>query len=202
MVDDDAPAIGGPALRAFRQARRMKQAHLAELLGVDQATVSRWERGGASPGEAARRGLRTLLAADPRTASDAVLRRLVETSALPVHLVCDLTHALLAASPAREREWGRGAGELLGTPLFRFATPAIEAAERRLSASGWHEGPSAAAVLATGAGRHPELRIAAGTLLWERLPLGDGRPARLVTTLPPTLPPPPGALSLDDPGPA
>ena len=40
----------GLALRQMRLLRGIKQAHFAQLMGVSQATVSRWERGKRIPG--------------------------------------------------------------------------------------------------------------------------------------------------------
>ena len=41
----------GRALRRLRLLKGIKQSHLAELLGVDQASISRWERGSAPLGQ-------------------------------------------------------------------------------------------------------------------------------------------------------
>lgn len=39
----------GRALRRFRRLNAIKQGHFAELLGVSQASVSRWESGTHEP---------------------------------------------------------------------------------------------------------------------------------------------------------
>ena len=102
----------------WRRLRGAKQSHAAELFGVTQATFSRWERGHHRIPEAATRQLSRLLAAPLNSAGDAGLRRLVESSALPVHLICDLTHRLLAASQPRFAEWKADEAQLRGISLL------------------------------------------------------------------------------------
>lgn len=170
-------------LRLVRRLRGVKQAHAAELLGVTQSTVSRIERGELKPVGALRCRLLDLVVARIHPARDAALRRLVEGSACPVHLVCDLTHRLLAASLPREREWRRSAGELQGQPLWRYASEAIRSAEARLPDLGWGERDGAHALtFVTGANGLDELPIVPGVMIWERILLSDGSPARLVTS--------------------
>jgi len=171
----------GPAMRRMRRLRGMKQAHLAELLGVAQTTVSRWERGLLPLPAATGAVLERLLA--PASGQDAALRRLVESSAAPVHLICDRTHRLLAASRPRQAEWRGGAGEFLGHSLLPYASAEILAAEAGLEDLGWHEGVLASLALETGANDDPVLPIRPGRVLWERIPLADGTAGRLVTTL-------------------
>jgi len=161
----------------------MKQAHAAELLGVTQSTISRIERCDLKPTGMLRNRLLDLVSARIHPARDAALRRLIESSATPVHLVCDLTHRLLAASKPREHEWRRAASELRGQPLWRFASQAIRSAEMRLPDIGWGDRDGAHAIaFVTGANGLDELQIVPGVLIWERILLSDGSPARLVTS--------------------
>ncbi len=171
----------GPTLRRRRRLRGMKQSHLADLLGVSQATVSRWETAGQTPSPETRAALERLMAA-PATA-DAALKRLVESSSLPVHLVCDASHVLLAASPARTARWRRAPAELIGRSLWGFASPEIQAMEARLPELGWGEPAPQSLAFRTGANARADVPIAPGLTLWERMSLEDGREARLVTTL-------------------
>jgi transcriptional regulator with XRE-family HTH domain len=173
----------GRALRRWRRLRGVKQSHAAELFGVTQATLSRWERGYHRLPDAAARRLTDLLAAPLDSAGDAGLRRLVESSALPVHLICDLTHRLLAASPARFREWAADVSDLRGTSLWPFATDEIQQAESRLGDIGWYDEGSTELRFWTSDNHDPMVRIVPGVLMWERLTLSDGTLARLVTTV-------------------
>lgn len=176
--------VNGPVLRRLRLLRGMKQSHLAELLGVNQATVSRWERGQLAMTPAQEAATQRLLATPPPPSQDAVLKRLVESSTLKVHLICDRTHRLLAASPARRAEWRGDPADFLGRSLLVYASPEILAAEAALDGLGWGEGRLASLTIETGRNDNPLLPIRPGHALWERIPLADGTPARLVTALP------------------
>lgn len=57
--------VWGIRIREARQAAGYTQASLAEAIGVDQANVSRWERGAATPRDTRRRQLGELLGVDP-----------------------------------------------------------------------------------------------------------------------------------------
>jgi transcriptional regulator with XRE-family HTH domain len=174
----------GRALRRWRRLRGVKQSHAAELFGVTQATLSRWERGHHRLPDSVACKLARLLAAPLESAADAGLRRLVESSALRVHLICDLSHRLLAASPARFAEWTADAAELRGVSLWAFATDEIRSAEGRLGEVGWYDDGATQMSFWTGANDSPVVSIDPGILLWERLQLSDGTLARLVTSLP------------------
>jgi transcriptional regulator with XRE-family HTH domain len=179
----------GRSLRAWRTARRVKQAHAAELLGVSQATVSRWESGALAPSPREASRLADLLAARPESDADRALLDLVESSTQPAHLICDLSHRLLAASPARSREWGLPKDDLIGVSLWRYASAAIVAAEAGLGDAGWYEAVAPALTVETGANGSNEVPIRPGRMNWTRLRLSDGRFARLVRTQ--SLSPPP-----------
>ena len=150
---------------------------------MTQATVSRWEAGEIEVQPALADKLLAQLMARNNGRANAPLRRLVETSPLPVHLIADADHRLLAASPPREREWGQTAANLIGCSLWRYATEGIQAAEMALHPLGWWQDPLSAPVeVRTGRG-NAGLEIKAGLMPWERLYLGDGTPVRLCTTL-------------------
>jgi len=173
----------GRALRRFRRLNAVKQGHLAELLAVSQATVSRWESGAQEPDEIHRERIVALIAAKADQRGDAALKRLIETSSLSVHLVCDATHRLLAASPSRKAGWAIDADSCLDTSLWRFASPEIAQAEAGLAAKGWFERPYQHMRFRTGANGSAEVPIAPGWLQWDTVPLADGRIGRLATTL-------------------
>lgn len=173
----------GRSLRTWRALRRVKQLHAAALLGVSQATVSRWETGQSPPAPDEAQRLRTLMAAKLGSDADRVLARLVCQSAAPVHLICDLTHRLLAASPAREAQFKVPTSQLMGTSLWRYASDDIVAAEARLADHGWF-GPTPPAIeFHTRARESDDLAILACDMRWVRFQLCDGSFVRLVETV-------------------
>lgn len=147
---------------------------------VSQTTISRWEAGTLAPGPREEDRLTRLLAARPTSAADEALLELVRHASRPVHLICDLTHRLFAASPARISTWRVEAGELIGTSLWRFASPGIAKGEEELGALGWHERVAPSVIIDTDQAHFAELTIAAGHLRYSRMQLSDGTFARLV----------------------
>ncbi len=161
----------------------MKQSHLAELLGVTQTTVSRWETGAFDMPEPYVAAAQKLLAVAPGPSQDSALRRLVEASSMKVHLVCDRTHRLLAASRSRQADWRADMADLMGKSMLVFASPEILVAESGLDAMGWHEGGLASLVVETGINGSDIVPIVPSRILWERVMLEDGTAGRLATTL-------------------
>jgi transcriptional regulator with XRE-family HTH domain len=88
----------GLALRRFGRLNTVKQSAVAEMLGVSQGCVSRWESGGHRPDAGQTDRIIQLISASVGNDHDAALKRLVECSDRPVHLICDSTHRLLAAA--------------------------------------------------------------------------------------------------------
>ena len=179
IAQQQIPAFGR-RLRIARRAQGMKQAALADLLAVDQATISRWEAGVQVP-------LPSVQAAAfgfvmPQRPLDDALRRLIESSAASVHLIEDISHVCLAYSPARAREWSVSNRTLVGSSLWPFATDEIQCEEEALAEAGWWDRQWPAARSFEIASRDFDaISIRAGHVLWERLYLADGTPVRLVT---------------------
>ncbi len=174
----------GPLFRRWRLLHRIKQDHAAELFGVSQSTISRWEAGTQEAEPEQRARIEALLRARLDNAADHALARLVSGSSQPIHLVCDLTHRLLACSAPRAAEFGVALGDLLGRSLWPFVTEAIATQEARLDTLGWREGIAAPALeFATGTNASLLVPIRQSQCRWTRLTLSDGSTARLVETL-------------------
>ena len=173
----------GRRLRWLRHMRGLKQSVVAEWAGVTQTTISRWERGDLRPEPGAVQGVLDLLGGNTASLVDKPLSRLIETSGLPVHLIDDSTHRLLAASPGREREWGRSASELIGQSLWCFATVNIQEAEAALTDCGWWQNRVPHQIVFSTEAGDAGLCIRPQIMSWDRLYLADGTPARLCTTI-------------------
>lgn len=97
-----------------------------------------------------------------------------------MHLICDLSHRLLAASPGRLATWRKDVGNLRGTSLWHFASRDIVLAEKILLDLGWHGAVSAELRFETEFHEFTILWIESGTIIWTRMPLSNGTMARLV----------------------
>jgi transcriptional regulator with XRE-family HTH domain len=161
----------------------VKQEAVAEMLGVTQGCVSRWESGAHRPDAAQKDRIIHLISAPAGNDRDAALKRLVECSERPVHLICDATHRLLAASRSRAAGWRIDLSELIGRSLWPFASPQIAAAEAGLSESGWFERPYQSLQLRTESNGRSDVAVPPSHILWETVPLADGRVGRLTTTI-------------------
>ncbi|MDU9394024.1 helix-turn-helix transcriptional regulator [Pseudomonas sp. zfem002] len=178
------PCALGPLLKRWRLLHRVKQSHAAEMFKVSQSTISRWESGVQEAEPEQRAHIEMLLRARLDSAADQALARLVNTSAQPVHLVCDLSHRLLACSPSRAAQFSVPVGQLLGRSLWPFVTEQIAAQEARLDSLGWRAGLAPPALeFATGANASLLVPIQHSQCRWTRLTLSDGSMARMVETL-------------------
>lgn len=81
MIQQGFPAFGR-RLKRLRRATGMKQAALAHVMRVDQASVSRWENGVQTPSPEQQAAV--FAALSDHRADDAALKRLVGSS----HAVC------------------------------------------------------------------------------------------------------------------
>lgn len=161
----------------------VKQSAVAEILHVSQGCVSRWESGCHRPDAAQKDRIVQLISASAGNDQDKALKRLVECSRRPVHLICDATHRLLAASDSRAESWGTDVSDLIGMSLWPFSSPEIEAAEASLPGRGWFERPYQSLEVHTGSNGRSDVTVAPGRMLWETLLLADGRVGRLTTTI-------------------
>lgn len=174
----------GRALRRWRVLHRIKQADAAERFGVAQSTVSRWESGVQAMELAERMKVEAVLAARLDAGADRVLAGLVSDSPRAMHLICDLSHRLLALSPARARDFGCASDAMIGQSLWPFITVELAAMEARLPALGWRECPGVAPVeMETGANGSDVVPVRPSLCRWTRFVLSDGTAARLVETL-------------------
>jgi transcriptional regulator with XRE-family HTH domain len=177
----DDTARFGDKLRQWRRMAEIKQQRLADILGVTQATVSRWEKGMQQPAPLQYRLLHDMMTRNRNIRLDHAIKRLVTQSRQRVHLIEDRSHRLLCSSLPRQREWQRDDNELLGQSLWRFATREIAAAEKSLHQMGWHDDQADHVLFANSARDGEPMRIIDQYILWERFYLADGRAVRLTT---------------------
>lgn len=114
----------GPQIRRFRRLRAIKQNALAEQLGVDQATVSRWESGRQVPDLGMQRRLRALMrGAEPR--DEVLLKHWIDT-ALGYTMLTDAERTIVAASPSFCVLHEVAASEVVGMSAVPIFTDELE----------------------------------------------------------------------------
>jgi transcriptional regulator with XRE-family HTH domain len=83
-------------IKQYRLSRSLNQAGMAELCGVEQATVSRWESGKHLPDRATRNRLRTILSSQDSKLDQAIIRS-VRYAHTCVGLTLDLSRVIEAS---------------------------------------------------------------------------------------------------------
>lgn len=104
-------------IRQLRAKHNLKQAALAEMVGVDQATVSRWEAGRTAPDAQMQGRIRALMGHRP---FDALLKHWIRTAIGGVALL-NSSRTILAASDDYCSEHGVSFDDIVGTscdPVF------------------------------------------------------------------------------------
>ncbi len=137
----------GAEIRRFRRLRAIKQTALADILGVDQATVSRWEGGRQIPDLGVQRRLRALMQGTG-SQDDSLHRHWVDGSVGDTMLL-DATRTILAASPEACRRHGAGARAtaLVGRSAAPLFTEELETLWWQIVERGFFEGEIASAAV-------------------------------------------------------
>ena len=171
-------------LRRWRTLHRVKQSHAAELLKVSQSTISRWEDGSQNMENSEARKVEVLVAARLSSGADGVLSELIAESGRAIHLVCDVSHRLLACSRSRQASFGIAPAELIGLSLWRYSTPQLVAQESQLETVGWHDSLWPSPVeFETGDNGSTLVPIRPSPCRWTRMTLSDGSAVRGLVAL-------------------
>jgi transcriptional regulator with XRE-family HTH domain len=109
-------------LRQFRQHNGINQSALAEMLGVDQTTVSRWERGRDIPGLHAQRDIRDLLRREVASRQDMVVRARVRHAVWPATIL-RRGAIFVECNQGALREIGRFDDDLRGQSIYGHFGP-------------------------------------------------------------------------------
>lgn len=164
----------GAQLRRFRRLRALKQSALAEMVGVDQATVSRWESGRQSPDLGTQQRLRDLMRRiEPH--QEVLLKHWIDTS-VGYTVLCDENRIIRAASPSYCSIHGVSPSDVLGRSSLPVFTAELERALWQAMDQGFFEGEVASVRVVgrwnTHSGRQ---RGVGGIAVWTPVPLADGQ---------------------------
>lgn len=129
-------------IRRLRQSNGWKQTTFAEMIGVDQATVSRWERGLQTPEPSMRKRLVELMR---RRVPELDRLQMISVEASPnLAIAFDRDFRVLAASEAAAALFGTTPGALVGEPLHDRSAPDLAWARERAEECGLWRGEVAA----------------------------------------------------------
>ena len=152
-------------LRRVRIANGLTQAQLADQLGVEQATVSRWESGAQRPDPATQDRIRDFLF-HGRTAQDAILFHSVRI-APGGRILFSADGLILAASQAA------GGTAIEGMQTARFRTPVTQAAWEKAVEAGFFRGDVASVRFASDLAA-PGMGTIRAQFVWYPARMSDG----------------------------
>lgn len=157
----------------------MKQAALAELVGVDQATVSRWEGSRQIPDLGMQRRLRDVMRrAESR--EEMLLTHCINAS-VGYTVLCDENRIILAASLSFCGIHGMTAAEIIGMSSMPVFTAELEQMLQAAVEHGFFEGEVASVrVVSRFHALTGQPRDIGGIVSWTPVPLTDGRILRRV----------------------
>jgi DNA-binding XRE family transcriptional regulator len=169
-------------LRRFRQLRALKQTALADMLGVDQATVSRWESGRQSPDLGMQRRLRSLMQqAGPQ--HDVLLKHWINT-AVGYTSLSDENRVIVAASPSFCQYHHIDPGEIIGMSLVPAFSEELESLWGIALEGGFLEGDIASVTCVSRAHLlSGDERNVGAISCWTPVPLADGQFLRRVDVI-------------------
>jgi transcriptional regulator with XRE-family HTH domain len=125
-------------IKRYRQVNGLTQAALAEAIGVEQATISRWERGTHTPELSTQRLLRDLLTRSP-VIKDCLVYHRVRSSLVPMKLA-DREGRNRAASTAAALLHGIQSRKLQTLDYRKLFTDILEKQWQEILSIGFFEG--------------------------------------------------------------
>ncbi len=169
----------GPQLRRLRRLRALKQAALADQLGVDQATVSRWENGRQVPDLGMQRRLRDMMRRiEPR--EEILLKHSINAS-IGYTILCDEHRAIRAASPSFCEIHGLSPTAIVGMSALPAFTAELEQMLWIAVENGFFEGEVASVrVVSRFHSLSGSWRNLGGIVSWTPVQLADGQILRRV----------------------
>jgi transcriptional regulator with XRE-family HTH domain len=126
-------------LLQYRRSRGINQFDLADMLGVDQTTISRWERGRDVPSLGAQRRIRDLLRRETSARQDLVVRARVRHSVWPATIVRSGA-IFVECNESAMREVGLVGTDMRGQSIYGHFGPLTDDVTERWERAGIFKG--------------------------------------------------------------